>query len=525
VEFAEIDLIFAQHRLSSSEHKGEESLFLAALMAISRQGHLCLSIEEEKIVPSLDFLLSEGEDLENFQAKVREGARSFKGDQAIASFKNLWYLQRNWVFETRVITQLKRLLQTSPSRLPSHTQTTESNLNSEQSEAVEKALYHALSLISGGPGTGKSYLVKNLVQAFFDRIDPEGDVLIAAPTGKAAAHLGTMLSSFQNDKRVRWGTLHTLLDIRSPEELNREGGMLFADLVIVDECSMIDVRLFAYLFASIGEGIRLVLLGDRDQLPPVEAGSLFADLLYVAEERKASPLSIPYTYLKKSMRSECEEILSLASAIQRRDAKEVLSKISLSEIDEQGIWRYVEDFFPSPSALIPSLQELNAQMRRFSILSCMRRGPFGVDTLNALIIKRLTQRTQEGEKLIVPILVTRNDHRLGIYNGQTGWLITTPGEEGTILLEERSLPASSISSFEYAYVLSVHKSQGSEYERALLLFPPGSELFGCEALYTAVTRVRNKLEVYGSELTIRKALERSSRKQSGLQARLLAPIF
>ncbi len=461
MNFEEIDIFFAE-RVGNTE---EEKLFLATLMAVSRQGHLCLCIEEDTITP--------------LEQKVRAGAKESK---FVCSFGNRWYLQRNWVLETRFLEQLKRLLKTP---LPVGDCPLDSSLNEEQKEAIIQALTHSVSLISGGPGTGKSYLIKQLAASF------PGRVLVAAPTGKAAAHL-------------QCRTLHALLGIGS-EPWNQEASVLFADLIIVDECSMIDVRLFTQLLASVQAGTRLVLIGDKDQLPPVEAGSLFADLEQV----------VPCTYLKKCMRSDRAEILDLAQAINRGDS----SKITCLNLDAQQVVDYAKPFFSQPTDERPSQEQLLRQMQQFCILSCIRQGPLGVDTLNELIAECFLSRLEDGQWLALPILITRSDYRLNVYNGQTGILMRHAAEKDRIFIGEHSFLASLLF-YEYAYALSVHKSQGSEYEHVLLLVPPGSEVFGREILYTAVTRARSKIEISGTLETIHEALKRSSRKISGLQARV-----
>jgi exodeoxyribonuclease V alpha subunit len=506
--FEAIDIFFAEKTLEFfSESKQEEKIFLAALMAVSRAGHLCLKIEGDSVFPSFDFLSLEKLQEELLKEKIIAGAKALSQEiPAVVMWKNHWYLQRNWFFETKFIRHLKRLLEVPLKNFIGDRELLDGRLNSQQREAIDAALHVNLSLITGGPGTGKSFVAVQLARLFLNQ---GHSVVIAAPTGKAAAHLEAQL---EKDAQLKCGTLHALLEVRSASTLNREGGFLFADLLIVDECSMIDVRLFSYLLASLREGTRIVLMGDENQLPPVESGSLFADLLFSA--KKGFPLCA--RSLTQCMRSERQEILSLAEAIEKGESRTVVQ--IMRDIEMQDIWQKAQTHFFAPSWELPTLPEKPS----FAILSCMRRGPLGVDALNQQIAARFLDDARAGQYVIAPILITRNDYRLNVYNGQMGFFVRRLGyeKENFLLLGDRKFLSSDFPVFEYAYVLSVHKSQGSEYEKVLLLIPKGSEVFGHEVLYTAVTRAKKEIEIAGCPEVVRQALARSSRKISALHERL-----
>lgn len=435
-----IDSYFAERMGAKDEN---ETAFLSGLMQASREGHLCL-------------------DIAACDEKVRAGAQAFSSPY-VQRFENLCYLKRNWVYETRIIDHLRRLLGSTAS-----IDYNSDELNREQQEAVACALSHDLSIITGGPGTGKTFIAKHLVQA----VGPGARVFLAAPTGKAAARLQ------QSNPGITCGTLHALLGIKSERDLVREGSYISGDLIVVDECSMIDVRLLSYFLASVHKGTRVVLMGDCDQLPPIESGSLFADLIDL----------VPTARLTQSLRSDRQEILDLASAIR------------------QGRW--TGEIFP--------LKNLWEEIRHHSwektrILSCVREGPWGVNTLNQAIFDQMNHK--DGP---IPILITRTDYNLGLYNGETGWL---NGHEA-FFPEKGKIPLAALPAYEYAYCLSVHKSQGSEFDAVLLAVPPGSEVFGREMLYTAATRARSQIKVFSDPETIQKTLQRISRKISGIRARM-----
>ena len=382
------------------------------------------------------------------------------------------YLQKNWQFETRFIEHVQRLMNTPLEKLAL---LVSGQLNAEQKKAVELALAFPLTLLAGGPGTGKTHTAAELAAAFAGK-----KIMVGAPTGKAAANLEAKIQG-----RVQCGTLHALLGLRGGADLQKAGPDLDAELILIDECSMLDAELFVHFLGRVRAGTRVVLMGDPEQLPPVEAGSLFADLV----ESEA----VPTTLLTQCLRSEREEVLNLAAAIRHQRVEEVVASSRQDLLESGGLERLFqavkgEDF------------------SQFRILSTVRKGPFGVDAINQLLAARL--RSPQ-----VPIMITRNDYRLGLSNGETGMLqgelAHFPGKEP---IARAALP-----SFEYAYALSVHKSQGSEYKRVLFLLPPGSEVFGREVLYTGVTRARDRIELQASEETLRNTLKNGSRKLSSVR--------
>jgi exodeoxyribonuclease V alpha subunit len=438
-----IDLCFAEKLGAKNE---QETAFLVALMEASRSGHLCL-------------------DLTTASETVKLGAETFGGSPYLHRFDNLVYLQRNWVYETRILEHVRRLLASS-APLSYHSP----ELNPQQQAAVTCALSHDLSIITGGPGTGKTFIARHLIQA----MGPNAKVLLAAPTGKAAARLQEL------NRNSPCTTLHALLGIRSERDLLKEGSYVHADLIVVDESSMIDVRLLSYFLASVHKGTRVVLMGDSDQLPPVESGSLFADLVDL----------IPTARLTQSLRSDSKEILELASRIR------------------EGQW--VGDF---TSSFDLWGEIAGKSWEDFRILSCVREGPWGVNTLNQMLYDRF-----KGTSAPIPIMITRTDYTLGLYNGETGVL---KNGEAVFSDKNRTFAAAALPPYEYAYCLSVHKSQGSEFNDVLLLVPPGSEVFGREMLYTGATRARRSVKVCADPDTLQKTLAHVSRKRSGLRERFL----
>ncbi len=393
-------------------------VFLEALLKSAREGHLCLEVGD-LVFPSF------GEKDEEIKKEAKEISK------IVVRKKNRYYLQRNWEIEEEFLKHFERLMQQKLDPIPfAH----DPELDIEQNEAIATAFFHPFSLISGGPGTGKSFTAKKMIEAF------SGKVAVGAPTGKATANLRGLPCTTK--------TVHALLSKRR---------LLPYDLIIIDEGSMIDADLMRRLFASVPTGARLVILGDRDQLPPIDTGHFFADLT-----KKA-----PCSYLKKCHRAELKEIVDLAAAVKKGE-------------------------------MIPyePLENLPKKPKEVTLLTPLRKGPYGVDQLNALY-----HGENRGK---VPIIITEN--RGGFVNGEVGYI---EGEETSFGVKPQLLP-----NYEYAYALSVHKSQGSEYDEVWLLLPPGSERFGREVLYTAITRAKKKVRIFAAPNILEMCLEKQAKRLS-----------
>lgn len=417
-----IDLYFADS--SDPEVKALQ----AALMQSARQGHLCLDLQT---------------------VSNPDAAKNIQSPYTIIE-NNLIYLTINHRLETAVASELKRLLGSAP--LPK----VKAALTDEQQAAFDLVRSENLSIIEGGPGTGKTYLVAELVKSF----GSDARIILTAPTGKAAARLK------EKNPQAICGTLHAILGIKSSKNLAEHRAFIQADLIVVDEASMIDVKMLRALLRSLPTGQRIVFLGDGKQLPPIESGSLFNDLIDL----------VPTAHLTKSLRSDRKEILDLAASI-------------------------LEGKAPTPHG------PLSIDLPSGMILTPLREGPWGVKALNELL---------KGSRKETPIIITRNDAETGLSNGDMGLLIS-PTEA---LIEGRRFAISALPAYELAYALSIHKSQGSEFDDVIVLVPPGSEQFGREVLYTAVTRARNSVVLLGDPDTIAKTVQNSSSRRSGIKERL-----
>ncbi|MDP1836420.1 MAG: exodeoxyribonuclease V subunit alpha [Chlamydiales bacterium] len=485
------------------------ALFMCHLVLAAKQGHLCVSLENGAIRPCPVTLWSEilSEQAQplpsNLTELIVEGANGFPIDVdeswPVLREGSRFYLRRYWNDESVIVEEFKRLVTVKPRITVNPPQL--SSLNDEQKAAVIHACSNSLTFVTGGPGTGKTYTAGCLVDAF----GSAGEVIAAAPTGKAASNLSERLGR----AGIKAKTLHSLLG------LNKKHGdssvSLTADLIIVDECSMIDAQMMASLLRAVKTGARLVLLGDSDQLPSIEAGGIFADLAHAVPECCVC--------LQKCLRTESTSILNLAAEI--RQGKMSLQSnedivINPWPIQEKQLWNtlvnYCQPLFNLSMHDDP--EKIFSRINQRRILTPLREGPWGVTSINERLVSSHHMK-------VIPIMVTVNDYSQELFNGDVGLLV----DRSYALFKSgqtiRRVPVATLPRYEYAFALSVHKSQGSEFDHVMLLLPPRSEAFGREILYTAVTRARKGVEIVSSTHMLETLLQRQMTRLSGIQQRLL----
>lgn len=562
---AYIDFLLAETLLSEIPQASEAlAAFICHLSVAARHGHLCIRIQENEVKPDPAVLWSSGtetklaaNDIEMLTSLILKGAAELPADLAsICRHQNLYYLQRYWVYETQILQHYQDWLKQAPDinldnmfiQSSVKTLTDSGQLLTEQADAIIKACQSNLTIICGGPGTGKTYTAGHIIRLFWQALPPEARknciIALAAPTGKAAANLQKSLtksvSDLQDFNAITAKTLHALLGINNRKRKYEEEQppALNADLLIVDESSMIDAKMMATLFAALKPGSRLVLLGDPHQLPSVEAGSIFADLINL---QKNSCMM-----LKKCLRAELKEIVDFAAAVNAGDVAETMALLNRADAKgitrvefsgakpadlQQAILDYASASFMSAVPANSSDEEILNLFNRFRMLSPLRQGPFGVNEINSKLYQKLVKQAKKQPCFAAPIMLTSHDHRLGLFNGEVGVLVrhshtsdhvSDHFQKGDFALfatrqgQILRIPALLLPRFEFAYCLSVHKSQGSEFNRVFLLLPEGSENFGREVFYTAATRAKQKLEVWGSDAVISQTVAAQSLRLSGL---------
>lgn len=413
-----------------------------------------------------------------------------------------------------------------------------------QGEAMRCVCQRRLTLLTGGPGRGKTHtLVRAVAAVLAGR--PGARIALAAPTGKAArrlreAVLGALaaptfagvlppgLVPALQEAAEGACTLHRLLGYRPDDDRFRHGRgePLAADLVVVDEAGMLDLALARSLVEALGAGCGLVLAGDSDQLPSVAAGAVFADL--VAAGRAGGPLAPCTVVLERDWRSDPASagLRALAEAVRQGDAAaawRALEGGASAARAESHDHAAALDALAGPYRAVLQAADPAAALQAFGearLLCALREGPCGVAAWNRRVRERLGLR--EGDPA-GPALVTVNDGELGLANGDIG--VRLPRRATTAFLADdgamREVLAARVPGGEAAWAMTVHKAQGSEYGQVVLALPPGAHpLLTRPLLYTGITRARRGVLLLGSRAALDAAIANQGRRDTLLRGLL-----
>lgn len=430
-----------------------------------------------------------------------------------------------------------------------------------QKAAVAAAVSRRVVVVTGGPGTGKTTTILRVLAALLAG-DAELRIALAAPTGKAAARMDAARVSLQKARPeaevAPATTLHRLLGFLPISESFRKGkdAPLPFDVVVVDEASMIDLELVQTLLRALRDDARLILLGDRDQLASIGAGQVLFDLCEAARPeagatselaercrtwfvldlpvaKAPSPLAASVVQLRKTFRfADDSGIGAFARAVAAREPAAAMQALSSRRHDlalakphslAAVLAPWLDRCIEACRANSPA--DALARLAHQRILCAQHLGPFGKEAANAWIEARLARAglapaaSYPGK----PVLVTANDHRTGLVNGDLG--VLWPDADGRLLAwfsspdggTERAVLPVRLPQHETAWAMTVHKSQGSEFDEVLVLLPEKDHpLLDAPLVYTAVTRARRRATVVGDEAVVRAALGRPAGRRSGL---------
>ncbi len=508
----------------------------------------------------------------------------------------LFYLRRNVLHETAVagMIQQRRAQLTAGHEVPAEVidalfGNDASLAVKAQREAVERVVGRRLFVLTGGPGTGKTTTVLRVLLALIrdreSRAEPAPVIRISAPTGKAAQRLSETLR--EGVERLRddpgllsadWSasidvalsaqasTLHRLLGSRG-----RRGGFghhadnhLSADIVVIDEASMLDLGLLRALLEALREDTVLILIGDADQLTSVGTGSVLLDLVGAMEGAAAQDI----VRLRHSFRAD-QSLVPINEAIREGDrgafdqawsaAGDSVLRRQVSTprqfnaalaIWQQGVKQMLQQAGAFERVSVDQMQSILAALdalRQRQLLCALRAGAFGSEQVNASIERMLGAAT-DGDVGATwypgrAVMITRNDAAAGLFNGDVGLCLRDDNDQLRVWFEVTVREGSNDSDIAHdpqksqrraidfepgslpehrgAFAVTIHKSQGSEYEHVAILLPPDADnrILSRQLLYTAVSRARKSVEIWGSDAVLNAALDTPVRRAGGLAAR------
>jgi exodeoxyribonuclease V alpha subunit len=601
----DIDIKFADLMTSLSDTAASDELTLAAVLVSNTTAggkHICLDLKACAGKPLMDLFPEIPEKLHNRLQNTRVPEPATWADKLrtspvvgkpgefrplVLDDRNRLYLYRYWDYERRLADTLldKIRARRAPVDLNILRAGLERYFTSTrqvpdwQKVAAYAAVTNNLCIISGGPGTGKTYTVTNILALLLEQ-DENLEIAVCAPTGKAAARIQESIKKTKQALNFpphllpkipeEATTIHRLLGVRpgSPYFYHDHRNQLTVDVLIVDEASMVSLALMTKLVRATSQGTRIILLGDKSQLASVEAGAVLGDICAAADTNSFSEdfcakytdtckeeinrgcasgnaaLSDCAVELKFSYRFDAGTAIGAVSrAVNNGDgaaATDLIAGDTTGTIKKRALPEQAEletrlttlletgyaDLFSAGSA-----GEAFLVFETFRILCSHRRGTYGIEGINRLMETILekkglidtTRRYYPGR----PIMITRNDYSLKLYNGDVGiiWEDETgkaracfPDREGGFhTLAPARLPA-----HETVYAMTIHKSQGSEFDRVLMILPAiESPIFTRELIYTGITRARKAVEIWADDDIFKAAVRTRVERRSGLKDALL----
>ena len=479
-----------------------------------RQGHMAVRIEQSQLFPRIEHVFSDDgaaldrDMIETISTQIRSEIDSHAFGHLIIEGETM-ALPHAHTTECRLAEEVVRLCSAPPFITIENIRVDE-RLNEGQRSAVAGALKTPFSCITGGPGTGKTFTAGAFLQSLA-RATPVRPlrVVVAAPTGRAVQTLEATIRNMVGDGGV-------LIDAKTIHSLVlSQKRFLPYHLAIIDECSMISSSAMEQLLQRLHSGTRVVMLGDPDQLPSIDPGQPFFNLLEVACDQGP----IGHYALTECRRTASPELTTLSHLVRSGDTIQFTDYLATTKTDVQFLlcatkedWkkaeRLIDEEMVLPWKRSLSLDAAKQQLRKKTLLTPQKRGPFGTEQLN---------NRSSGTRLS-PVLCVKNSYQLGVMNGDIGILEQNEPMDH-IHFEHCVIPAILCPRLEKAFAMTIHKSQGSEFETVLALLPPGTKA-DRRLLYTAITRAKKKLILIGQQEALVQALHQKNERVSTLADRI-----
>ncbi|AJI74768.1 exodeoxyribonuclease V, alpha subunit [Francisella philomiragia subsp. philomiragia ATCC 25015] len=526
------------------EQKSNEVLFhiLIKLMHVYSHGHSCLKIAD---ISNKTIFASE----KTNQSDAKVGFKMPSFDEIVSILESLdydklpiyfakeydsLYIKRLWNYEVEIANFIKsRTIQNI--QQANHIEEVVDKLFEPadeidwQKQAVIKSLNYNFSIISGGPGTGKTTTVAKLLLAIQMLNQNQQRIALLAPTGKAAQRMTESLNSVlskrvDNDSylglsNLEAQTIHRFLGLRpnSTHVKYNEQSKAPYDVIIVDEASMLDMNIFIKLIRAVADNTKLILIGDTNQLPSVEAGSLLANFTH----HRDGDITPYTTLLIKNYRSQ-QYINNLAASVLKGNINidshqnENINFHSIRNLDT-----YLRDYAKRYSQLekCRDYKEALTELNKFRILVANKNLEIGTDKLNQKIEKFMSKPIDSSYKG-KPIMITQNSYSLGLFNGDVG--IIWPDDTGKLRAyfdgkDAKAFSLNMLPKYESVYAMTIHKTQGSEFDEIVIILPAeDNEALSKQLLYTAITRAKHKLTIISEQSSLRDIAQKDIKRNSNI---------
>ncbi len=598
-KYSDIDLYFGNFLYKLGNSYSDELLFIAACVSrYNREGHICFDLNSS-LASEIKQMNLTGEIEGDPQKLVRKlfsvGVAGLPGEfkPLIIDSSNKIYLHRYWNYQNNLASLIKSRVEKDNFEIENGKIKKILSLlltngdNSSDPERIAAAVASLLKrfvIITGGPGTGKTTFALNIALLLLELLDPAEEnfrILLAAPTGKGAARLSEAVNNSvqyikADSNKIRFipseaQTIHRILKNvgGTPFFYYNADNKLPVDLLIVDEASMIDMALMSKLMEAIPLDSHVILLGDKDQLASVEAGSMLGDICESGDtrffsdsftsilkeispldfnqfttEKSISPLSDSIIEFNKNFRFPPESGIGILSNLIKEgnlfELEKIIKKNEFDDIEwienrnleslKEFVFSRWEEIFAklSPEMTIEDKFQI---YNSFRILNAHRVGPWGSLAINKFIEAEYKRKNKIHHNTQwypgKPIMIFENNYDFQLFNGDSGIVLEEKGYNGVKVFFEK--PGQSYKIIEPAllpeneafYSMTVHKSQGSEFDHILLVLPDeDSPILSRELIYTAITRAKKRVEIWGNKDVFLQAVGRKVKRTSGLSEAL-----
>ncbi|WDI79019.1 exodeoxyribonuclease V subunit alpha [Candidatus Purcelliella pentastirinorum] len=556
-------------------------LIIATLHAEMKQGSSCLPIEN--ILKKIKKQVPKNKKKKITKINILKSLLKFNmvsiysenNITPIIIFNNKIYLYKIWKMENKIAKFLninKKNNYINYKKLKININNLFNKIDKNLKIAAKLAITKKITFIMGGPGTGKTTLIKKIIILLIYNAKKKINIKLATPTGKSAAKLTEEINkkiinkkiTIKNKKYIpkQAYTIHTLigLDYYKNNIYYKKENKLNIDVLIIDESSMLDMQIISNIISAIPINTQIIFIGDKDQLDPIGIGNILSDIYALKKNKqnksyinnkknfkknyKFNTLCNNIHILKKNYRfKKNSDIAKMAKAINSNNiikVKNLLNSntknIKLINVNKKNnylilinkfikIYKKILNMLQNKKPVINIINYLN----KYQLLCALKKGNFGTKKINndiksILIEKKLINYKSKMNKWYIgqPIIITKNNYNLKIYNGNIGIILLDKNKKPNIFLKKKQknikkIPIEFIKHYKSAWSITVHKAQGSEFEKVSLILPNEHiPILNKKLIYTAITRAKKKIIIYTNKKTLYKSIKYYIKRNTGL---------